>query len=973
MIAKYIKIALCTLLVMVSCERSDEDQELRGNQNNYLVHVSSTYTDSRVTIDGATITWKIGDTIEIVEVGSNNTLLNKLTYNLVPSSITEDGKSADFTGTPLTIGKRYKAFHGSISSSGSDFIATTTGDAEKVLLLSSNIETIEGSQQPSFLFKHEMSLLEVEITLANSFELDRIGLKSLAFTSPVNSFVEYIKLGADNCSPYTRSEADRKRTINYNYTNTYLTKNSTTKIRIPLYWNSEISEVEGNFELTLASNEYNIPTFTVPAKVLTTGKLYKAAVTITPEEKMSDEELLWQIYEEMNLKDWPSINWSKDLSIYEWNGVGVDSNKKVNYLYLNWWEPTEGYPDATLSDKLFELTNLQSIYLYGPVTGNLDKLGNLAQLQNFVIRYTGSATGLTGEIPSDVSKLTLVNYFYLYGHSLSGSIPESFGELNKLKLLYIINSKISGKIPNFLADKLTQYDGVSLALNNLTGDVPSALQQHAKWPYVLKSILNQNGTGLNLKGVSFPFPHFIDEDIVTGNRINSSETIRANKYTAMLSWRVSCPISNAFIPILQQIESKYKNKGFSILTTYWNGSSFESEGGYQYMKEKSMTWPCTKTTPAGIYPETGFRFFPYVIVADQEGQIVFDYLLTSPSDNQNRLEAFLLEKLGPGDEPTDDRYVSTDYSKDGEVIKLQSATVAGNGVDIILMGDGFVDRDMQAGGKYESRMHEAMEHLFSIEPMKSLRGYYNVYGVKVVSQHEEVKEGNSTKLESRFGEGTYIEGNIDLIFTYAQKKEGADLTKAQIVVVLNSPKYAGTCWSFTNGMSIAFCPYVGNSSEQFSQIIHHEAVGHGIGKLLDEYIYNNSAITAEYITQFNTNKINFGMGYNLTIDPEKIPWQHFIGHPNYKMVGLYEGGYFFAYGVWRAEQNSCMNNNVPYFNGPSREEIVRRTLTKAGETFTWEGFLALDKYVPFNAARSAWQNYNRPPLAPPVLVDWPRK
>jgi len=85
------------------------------------------------------------------------------------------------------------------------------------------------------------------------------------------------------------------------------------------------------------------------------------------------------------------------------------------------------------------------------------------------------------------------------------------------------------------------------------------------------------------------------------------------------------------------------------------------------------------------------------------------------------------------------------------------------------------------------------------------------------------------------------------------------------------------------------------------------------------------------------------------------------------MVGTYEGGYFFSQGVWRSEENSCMNNNVAYFSAISRELMVKRILETAGETFTWEKFVAKDKYEPVSKSplRAAKQFV---PLAPPVFV-----
>lgn len=47
-------------------------------------------------------------------------------------------------------------------------------------------------------------------------------------------------------------------------------------------------------------------------------------------------------------------------------------------------------------------------------------------------------------------------------------------------------------------------------------------------------------------------------------------------------------------------------------------------------------------------------------------------------------------------------------------------------------------------------------------------------------------------------------------------------------------------------------------------------------------------------------------------------------------------------GVFRSEQNSCMNNNIPYYNTISRETIVKRIKQYAGETYSFEDFVKND-------------------------------
>ena len=66
-------------------------------------------------------------------------------------------------------------------------------------------------------------------------------------------------------------------------------------------------------------------------------------------------------------------------------------------------------------------------------------------------------------------------------------------------------------------------------------------------------------------------------------------------------------------------------------------------------------------------------------------------------------------------------YESTDYTTDGIVKVLQTAT-NGDGIDIVLMGDGYSDR-LIANGTYDNTMQLAMEKFFSVEPYKSFRNY----------------------------------------------------------------------------------------------------------------------------------------------------------------------------------------------------------------------------------------------------------
>ena len=68
---------------------------------------------------------------------------------------------------------------------------------------------------------------------------------------------------------------------------------------------------------------------------------------------------------------------------------------------------------------------------------------------------------------------------------------------------------------------------------------------------------------------------------------------------------------------------------------------------------------------------------------------------------------------------------TNNVSKDGEVVTLQQASV-GNGINIVILGDGFLSKDLGSGGSFETYAKEAMEHFFVKEPVKTFRNRFNV-------------------------------------------------------------------------------------------------------------------------------------------------------------------------------------------------------------------------------------------------------
>lgn len=84
-----------------------------------------------------------------------------------------------------------------------------------------------------------------------------------------------------------------------------------------------------------------------------------------------------------------------------------------------------------------------------------------------------SSKNLTGNIPSDLIKLTGLVELWLDGNSLTGSIPDFSGCVN-LKIIHLENNQLTGELPSSLIN-LPNLRELYLQNNKLSGKVPSSL------------------------------------------------------------------------------------------------------------------------------------------------------------------------------------------------------------------------------------------------------------------------------------------------------------------------------------------------------------------------------------------------------------------------------------------------------------------------------------------------------------------
>ena len=309
---------------------------------------------------------------------------------------------------------------------------------------------------------------------------------------------------------------------------------------------------------------------------------------------------------------------------------------------------------------------------------------------------------------------------------------------------------------------------------------------------------------------------------------------------------------------------------------------------------------------------------------------------------------------------------STDYSRDGEVSTLLKHSGVEQGIPVVLMGDAYIDKQIESG-QYKRDIQQACDYLFSIEPMKSMKNCFDVYSVVAVSKNNVVSPQTSTAFKTEFDKegSTYVFGDVKICENYAKKalKDEKQMENALLVVIVNDGRQSGTTMPVvTNqpqngvpmGYSIAFIPVYNDS---FEVMMHHEAVGHGLGKLADEYgsessIYAANGSILDHPDELDELKFcqeNFAMlNVSLESDPLKTPWAKLYEDKRFaaEKLNAYEGAYTFPKDAYRPTYESMMRSNNSGFNAISRQLIYKRVMSIAHNhnwTFDYEDFVKFDE------------------------------
>ncbi len=251
---------------------------------------------------------------------------------------------------------------------------------------------------------------------------------------------------------------------------------------------------------------------------------------------------------------------------------------------------------------------------------------------------------------------------------------------------------------------------------------------------------------------------------------------------------------------------------------------------------------------------------------------------------------------------------------DNSTIKFMSATAsAPKPVTIAVIPDGFTQAEMRS---YEMLAKSAMNTLFSVEPFKSYKEYFNVYIMKVASNESGARITDGTSAEqnrdcyfgSAWGKDSYsnMAADDDKIFDFVKENcpdikidHYHTIDEVPVLVIINDSRYGGINWTYTTGRAYCMAPYtfnggriswgypdleavsdsdpaegvqatpagrlteVGSNVGNWLNTMVHEFGGHCFSRLADEYWYDTDEGATDHITGYDY-AVPFGLNVSAT-------------------------------------------------------------------------------------------------------------
>ncbi len=255
-----------------------------------------------------------------------------------------------------------------------------------------------------------------------------------------------------------------------------------------------------------------------------------------------------------------------------------------------------------------------------------------------------------------------------------------------------------------------------------------------------------------------------------------------------------------------------------------------------------------------------------------------------------------------------DKSINKERENDFEIISILNSGDPSKKVDLLFVAEGYTKDEMD---KFTKDCNRFAEYLFLLEPYKSRKNDFNIWGVKSISQDSGTDLPHQNIWKRTAAHSHFYTFNIDRYMTAPDHRVIANISSnAQfdaIYVIVNTKKYGGGGVYNSYGLSMADHPTT-------AEVFVHE-FGHSFAGLGDEYYTSEVAYEDFYNLKVEpwepnlTTLVNFDSKWKSMINsttPQPTP--NDLKYKN--IVGLFEGGGYMGKGIFRPSLDCRMKNNT---------------------------------------------------------------
>jgi hypothetical protein len=300
-----------------------------------------------------------------------------------------------------------------------------------------------------------------------------------------------------------------------------------------------------------------------------------------------------------------------------------------------------------------------------------------------------------------------------------------------------------------------------------------------------------------------------------------------------------------------------------------------------------------------------------------------------------------------------------DYYNSGDVITLHRHTV-GNGIAIVIMGDGFDREDCRKGGVYEDNCRKLADLFLAMPVVRDFKDCFDVLARVDVSGERGAR--NCVADTSKCPDNTYGVGHPDLDWDKISRNSALAAGKEdRSVIFMGNGMIGGAAYGY-------LAVYSANEPNKLYWMMH-EFAGHIIGCMPDMYVdYDEGHADSAFRKAVDD---NHAAGELLMIDwrndPKTVYWKDFIGRPGYEKVGVFPSGY---YGIKFDEvfasedhKSTVMSyGTYAYFTVMERYQLWRKIQLRAGFSA-----VSLDKFIEYDAVNVKVTDWSWTPYK---HLDW---